>query len=298
MARPTLDGDSRVAESHPYRRTFFRLLGFLGRTAGLLAVSIVLAVVSQAGALAFPFLTGDVVEARSTRRPERAVAPRLAIVVVGAARAVSWSGGASSPASRRSGSSSTCANALYAKLVRLSFGFFDRHQTGQLMSRATVDLQTVRFFLGYGLIFFFQHVFTVVGVTVVLFIVSWKLALVALAFTPVLVFIAYRYSRSRTPCSATSSRRWRTSRPSPRRTSSASTSSSRSRRSRPSRTSSAEDGEPLPARPRREPAARVLRAAALVPAAARAGRGAALGGKMVASGELALNSFVAFNLSC
>ena len=52
-------------------------------------------------------------------------------------------------------------NAVYAKLLRLSFGYFDRHQTGQLMSRATVDLQAVRFFLGYGLIFFFQHAFTV-----------------------------------------------------------------------------------------------------------------------------------------
>ncbi len=57
--------------------------------------------------------------------------------------------------------------AIYAKLVRLSFGFYDRHQTGQLMSRATVDLQGVRFFLGYGLIFFFQHILTVVGVGIV-----------------------------------------------------------------------------------------------------------------------------------
>ena len=55
-------------------------------------------------------------------------------------------------------------NRVYAKLLRLSFGFYDRHQTGQLMSRATVDLQGVRFFLGYGLIFFFQNAFTVVGV--------------------------------------------------------------------------------------------------------------------------------------
>ena len=60
-------------------------------------------------------------------------------------------------------------NDLYAHLVRLSFGFYDRHQTGQLMSRATVDLQGVRFFLGYGLIFFFQNVLTVVSVTAVLF---------------------------------------------------------------------------------------------------------------------------------
>jgi len=83
---------------------------------------------------------------------------------------------------------------LYARLVRLSFGFYDRHQTGQLMSRATVDLQGVRFFLGYGLIFFFQNILTVIFVTGVLFIFQWKLALIALAITPVLVALAYRYS--------------------------------------------------------------------------------------------------------
>ncbi len=84
--------------------------------------------------------------------------------------------------------------ALYAKLVRLSFGYYDRHQTGQLMSRATVDLQGVRFFLGYGLIFFFQHVFTVVGVGIVVFFVSWQLALIAIAIGPLLMAVAYRYS--------------------------------------------------------------------------------------------------------
>src|SRR5262249_59321804 len=82
---------------------------------------------------------------------------------------------------------------LYAHLVRLSFGFYDRHQTGQLMSRATVDLQGVRFFLGYGLIFFFQNVLTVVSVTVVLFFFEWRLALVVLAVTPLLLALPYRY---------------------------------------------------------------------------------------------------------
>src|SRR5438067_1212274 len=83
---------------------------------------------------------------------------------------------------------------LYSHLVRLSFGFYDRHQTGQLMSRATVDLQGARFFLGYGLIFFFQNILTVVFVTGVLLVFQWKLALIALAITPVLVALAYRYS--------------------------------------------------------------------------------------------------------
>src|SRR5258706_13676001 len=84
--------------------------------------------------------------------------------------------------------------AIYARLVRLSFGFDDRHQTGQLMSRATVDLQGVRFFLGYGLIFFFQNVLTVASVTVVLFFFQWELASIALAITPPLIVLAYRYS--------------------------------------------------------------------------------------------------------
>ena len=83
---------------------------------------------------------------------------------------------------------------LYGHLLRLSFGFYDRNQTGQLMSRATVDLQSVRFFLGFGLIFFFQHALTVVSVTVVLFVVEWRLALIVLAITPVIVAVAYRYS--------------------------------------------------------------------------------------------------------
>jgi ABC-type multidrug transport system fused ATPase/permease subunit len=90
-------------------------------------------------------------------------------------------------------------NALYTHLLRLSWGFYDRHQTGQLMSRATVDLQGVRFFLGYGLIFFGQHILTIVAVTAILFVYDWQLALVALAITPVLVAVAYLYSRASHP---------------------------------------------------------------------------------------------------
>ena len=88
---------------------------------------------------------------------------------------------------------------LYSHFLRLSFGFYDRSQTGQLMSRATIDLQSVRFFLGYGLIFFAQHVVTILVVTAVLFFYSWKLALVALAITPIIALTAYRYSRVAQP---------------------------------------------------------------------------------------------------
>src|SRR5207248_5954030 len=118
-----------------------------------------------------------------------------AIVGLGAARAVLMSGRRLISGKQALAVEMDMRQGLYAHLVRLSFGFYDRHQTGQLMSRATVDLQGVRFFLGYGLIFFFQNALTVLSVTAVLFVFEWKLALIALAITPVLVVLAYRYSR-------------------------------------------------------------------------------------------------------
>jgi ABC-type multidrug transport system fused ATPase/permease subunit len=184
-----------VQETPRYRRTFARLLGFLRPYKVSLVISIVLAVGSQGAQIALIWLTKHVIDGalavHDTRKLELFV---VAVVACGILRA-------SLMAARRliSGRQALAVemdmrHALYSHLVRLSFGFYDRHQTGQLMSRATVDLQGVRFFLGYGLIFFFQNVITVVLVTVVLLVFEWKLALIALAITPVLVALAYRYS--------------------------------------------------------------------------------------------------------
>ena len=65
---------------------------------------------------------------------------------------------------------------MYAHLQSLELAFFDRQQTGQLMSRATVDLQAVRFFLGYGLVFIMQSALTIVLAAVAMFIVDPALA--------------------------------------------------------------------------------------------------------------------------
>jgi ATP-binding cassette subfamily B protein len=184
-----------VARSHPYLRTFVRLLGFLRPYRWSLAVSVVLAVAAQAAAVAIAFLTGDALESAVDAQSQNQLwTIAVAILLVGAARALFMAGRRLISGRQALGVEYDMRDELYAKLLRLSFGFYDRHQTGQLMSRATIDLQSVRFFLGYGLIFFFQHVLTIVGVTVVLFIVEWKLALAATAFTPLLVFLAYRYS--------------------------------------------------------------------------------------------------------
>ncbi len=180
----------------PYRATFVRLLGFLRPYRVGLLVSIVLAVGSQAAQIALVWLTGrGVIDQALIRHDTHRLWVVVGLIaVIGLVRAALMAGRRLLSGKQALDVEMDMRSSMYAKLVRLSFGFYDRHQTGQLMSRATVDLQGVRFFLGYGLIFFFQNVLTVVSVTVVLFFFQWKLALIVLAVTPLLVVLAYRYS--------------------------------------------------------------------------------------------------------
>jgi ABC-type multidrug transport system fused ATPase/permease subunit len=179
----------------PYRRTFARLLGFLRPYKWSLVVSIVLAVLSQAAQFASAFLTGAGLGHAVNGHDKHALKLIVfAVILVGFARAGFMMGRRLISGRQALSVEFDMRSALYSHLLRLSFGFYDRHQTGQLMSRATVDLQTVRFFLGYGLIFFFQNVLTLVGAAIVMFVVNWKLTLVALWIAPLLITLAYRYS--------------------------------------------------------------------------------------------------------
>jgi ABC-type multidrug transport system fused ATPase/permease subunit len=181
-------------------RTFGRLLGFLRPYKGSLAFSSILAIASQVAGILVPVLTGVVINELDGDQDTGQLALVIgAIVALGLVRGALMYGRRVISGRQALGVEYDLRDELYSHFLRLSFGFYDRSQTGQLMSRATIDLQSVRFFLGYGLIFFAQHVVTIVVVTVVLFFYSWELALVALSITPVIVLTAYRYSRVSQP---------------------------------------------------------------------------------------------------
>jgi ABC-type multidrug transport system fused ATPase/permease subunit len=173
-----------------------RLLGFLRPYRASLIVSTVLAIAAQVAAILVLVVTGVVIN-EVEGDPELRVlfAEAGVIVLLGLVRGALTYGRRIISGRQALGVEYDLRDELYSHFLRLSFGFYDRSQTGQLMSRATMDLQSVRFFLGYGLIFFAQHVVTIVVVTIVLFVYSWQLALVALAITPVIVLTAFRYSR-------------------------------------------------------------------------------------------------------
>ena len=88
---------------------------------------------------------------------------------------------------------------LYTHLQGMSFGFYDKHQTGQLLSRATSDVSAVRMFLGYGLVFITQYGASLVAASVLLLITSWQLALITFVLLPPIAIVATRYSRRSHP---------------------------------------------------------------------------------------------------
>jgi ABC-type multidrug transport system fused ATPase/permease subunit len=194
-------------------RTLNRLLTFLGPYRRGVIASALLALGAMAMTVLLPHLTGRAVETihlgSSAARRHNAVQHAhdrhqlllLAGLVVAAAL-VRWvmTYARRMVAGKVSlGIEYDLRSLLYGHLQRLELGFFDRQQTGQLMSRATVDLQAVRFFLGYGLVFIMQSALTIVLAGAVMIFVNPRLGAIALVPVPFVVVIANRYGRLARP---------------------------------------------------------------------------------------------------
>ncbi len=83
-------------------------------------------------------------------------------------------------------------NSIYGKLQHLSFAYHDREHTGDLMSKATADVEAVRRYVNIGLVRSLEVVVRVVAVTFILAYLNWELTLISLAFVPFLVFRSTR----------------------------------------------------------------------------------------------------------
>ena len=180
--------------------TFWRLLTFLRPYRRGVIVSFALAAVAMGTGVLIPFLVGRTVDEIRTGKTD--LWP-LALAILGAALVrLVFSVARRLIAGRVSlGVEYDLRNRMYQHLQSLELAFFDEQQTGQLMSRATVDLQSVRFFLGYGLIFILQSLVTIVVAAVVMLALSVELGLLALVPAPFIFVVAFRYGRRNRPAS-------------------------------------------------------------------------------------------------
>ncbi len=192
--------------------TFYRLLGFLRPYKRGMIISWGLASLAMVMTVALPALTGRAVQiigagagaaphhpvSTTDKRQELTlIAGAIALVVLVRWGLTYWR---RMVAGRLSlGVEYDLRKLLYGHLQQLELGFFDRQQTGQLMSRATVDLQAVRFFLGYGLVFILQSILTIALAGIVMIAIEPRLGLISLAPVPFVVLISYRYGRRARP---------------------------------------------------------------------------------------------------
>jgi ABC-type multidrug transport system fused ATPase/permease subunit len=179
--------------------TFWRLLGFLRPYRRAVIASLVFAWLAMGMTVLIPWLVGQAVNAIEDHDRDAILPLVLAIGGAGVLRL-----GLTVIRRLIAGKVSVAVEfdlreRMYRHLQSLELGFFDGHQTGQLMSRATVDLQSVRFFLGYGLIFMTQTALTLALASAVMFTIKPDLAALALAPVPFVVLSAARYSRRSRP---------------------------------------------------------------------------------------------------
>ena len=179
-------------------KTFWRLLGFLRPYRRGVIMSFVLAAAAMGVSVLVPYLVGRTVDEISNGG-DNLWPLALAVGGAGVLRLV-FSVVRRIVAGRVSlGVEYDLRNRMYHHLQSLELAFFDGQQTGQLMSRATVDLQSVRFFLGYGLIFLVQSAITILIAAGVMIVIDPRLAAVALAPTPFVVWVAFRYGQRNRP---------------------------------------------------------------------------------------------------
>ena len=181
-------------------RTLLRLMIFAQKYWGWLFLAFICLVATTAFSLAVPRMLGKGIDTVLSQG-ERSFLILAAVVVIGASilRGLSVYGNTYFTEVVSQRASYDIRNALYERLQRLSFAYHDQSQTGQLMSRATVDVEAIRMFFGRGLLGIVQTFALFVGISYLLVSMDWKLALLTLAFMPAVGWRAIIVSRRLRP---------------------------------------------------------------------------------------------------
>ncbi|MCZ2836343.1 ABC transporter ATP-binding protein [Modestobacter sp. VKM Ac-2985] len=173
-----------------------RLLPFARPYRGLIALTFTGALLATLAQLAVPLLTPAIVEGPIARGDRAALVPLLGLALMfGVAEAAlfflrRWAMNISSLQIERD-----LRDTLYQRLQRLPVAFHDHWSSGQLLSRATSDVSTIRRFVGFGAVFLVVNLLTCVVVGVLLVVTWWPLGIAVLATTLPLVFFGMRLEK-------------------------------------------------------------------------------------------------------
>ncbi len=178
---------------------FLRLLGFLKPYRRSVFASLSFALLAMLMTVSIPWLTGEAINKIYAGDKANLKLLAGAVLLAGILRAILTVIRRLVAGRVSLGVEFDLRGKIYGHLQSLELAFFDQQQTGQLMSRATVDLQAVRFFLGYGLVFLIQALLTIGLAAIAMFLTDPALAAISLAPVPFVIVIAFRYGRRSRP---------------------------------------------------------------------------------------------------
>ena len=84
---------------------------------------------------------------------------------------------------------------IHAHLQRLDVAFFDRNPVGRLMTRVTTDVDALNDLFASGVVSVFRDIFMLTGIAIVLFVMDWRLAIVALSVLPLIAAVTQWFRR-------------------------------------------------------------------------------------------------------
>ena len=90
---------------------------------------------------------------------------------------------------------------LYEAYLNYPRVFYDRHSTGEVISRATNDIYPVRYFIGWGVIQALQSAMMIIGATTVLLFVNWRLAVLSILTMPPIALLTWLFAHRVFPIS-------------------------------------------------------------------------------------------------
>ncbi len=175
-------------------KTILRLVGFVQKYWPMLLLGLLCLLIGTGFGIVIPRMLGDGIDTvLGSGKRSFVIIAAVVIVSASALRGVAGYGQRYFNEVVAQKVSYNIRNALYERLQRLSFAFHDRQQTGQLMSRATVDVEAVRMFFAMGLLGMAQVVFMFLGVTYMLLSMNWQLGLFTLAFVIPVAYLAVTF---------------------------------------------------------------------------------------------------------
>ena len=181
-------------------KIFLRLIGYGLRHKALVVGAYVAMALSVASGLAMPWLAGSAIDEALDRAIQEGALTRLfflagSILLAGALRGLfSYAQNYLAEAISQK-TAYDVRNDIFTRLQNLSFGFHDKQQTGDLMSKATADVEAVQRFMSSALIRGLSMIATFLFVAVIMASFNWRLAIVVMLFVPPVLWRAFSMSR-------------------------------------------------------------------------------------------------------